>query len=104
MRAAGRGSAACAAFEESRRLEDGIGVTLYLADCYESLGDTARARSEYTRAELLAVDRGDPRWEVALRRAAALIPAIPAHPAGGPRGCRVLRDGRGAHVTVGVQA
>ncbi|MGH7434996.1 MAG: hypothetical protein ACRENE_04915 [Polyangiaceae bacterium] len=81
LRAAGRSSAACTAFEESRRLEDGIGVTLYLADCYESLGDTVRARSEYTRAELLAVERGDPRWEVALRRAAALVRAAPVRPA-----------------------
>lgn len=80
LRAAGLGSLACAVFEASRRLQEGIGVTLYLADCYESVGDTARARSEFTRAELLAVDRGDPRWEVARRRAAALEPTGLAPP------------------------
>jgi serine/threonine-protein kinase len=81
LRAAGLDSLACAAFEASRRLEEGVGVTLYLADCYESVGETARARSEFTRAELLAVSRGDPRWQVARRRVDALDPPHSAAPA-----------------------
>jgi hypothetical protein len=84
LRAAGLDALACAAFEASRHLEDGVGVTLYLADCYESVGEMARARSEFTRAELLAVSRGDPRWQVARRRVDALEPQHPAPAAASP--------------------
>src|SRR6185312_16290967 len=61
LRGAGRILEACAAFEESRRLDEGIGVTLYLADCHEQAGDRGRALREFRRAEALAVARGDAR-------------------------------------------
>ena len=78
LRAAGRYPEACAEFEASRRLDEGIGVTLYLADCYEHEGDRRRALSEFRRAEALAVARGDPRAAVAHQRAEALDRPIEA--------------------------
>ncbi len=72
LRGAGRYQEACADFEESRRLDDGIGVTLYLADCYEQAGNLPRALAEFRRAEALAVARGDARADVARRRAATI--------------------------------
>jgi hypothetical protein len=76
LRGQGRYAVACADFEESRRLDEGIGVTLYLADCYEQAGDLPRALGEYRRAEALAVARGDKRGAVARRRAEALEPRV----------------------------
>ncbi len=78
LRGQGRLPAACADFEESRRLDEGIGVTLYLADCYEQAGDVSRALTEFRHAEALAVARGDERAAVARRRADALEPRATA--------------------------
>jgi serine/threonine-protein kinase len=72
LRGAGRITEACAHFEESRRLDEGIGVTLYLADCYEHAGDLPRAVTEFRRAEALASVHGDKRAAVARRRAEAV--------------------------------
>ena len=68
--------AACVDFEESRRLEEGIGVTLYLADCWQRAGDLHRALTEFRRAEALARARGDRREAVARQRADALEPPV----------------------------
>ena len=35
---------ACAQLEQSQSIERGIGTMLYLAECYEKLGDLAKAR------------------------------------------------------------
>jgi hypothetical protein len=78
LRGEGRLPAACADFEESRRLDEGIGVTLYLADCYEQAGDVPRALLEFRNAEALAAARGDQRAAVARRRADALEPRATA--------------------------
>ncbi len=79
LRGEGRYPAACADFEESRRLVEGIGVTLYLADCYEHAGEVPRALAEFRRAEALAVARGDDkRAAVAHRRAEAIESPAPA--------------------------
>jgi hypothetical protein len=72
LRGQGLYPAACADFEESRRLDEGIGVTLYLADCYEQAGDVSRALTEFRHAEALAVAHGDERAVVARRRADAI--------------------------------
>jgi hypothetical protein len=72
LRGAGRVAEACADFEESRRLDEGIGVTLYLADCYQQAGDPRRARREFRRAQALAIARGDARADVAGQRADAI--------------------------------
>jgi len=65
-------TAARLVFEESRRLEDGIGVTLYVADCYQHEGELAGALAEFRRAAALARQRRDAREAVALRRAEAV--------------------------------
>ncbi len=111
LRGAGKIAAACVDFEESRRLEEGIGVTLYLADCYEHAGDLRRARSEYLRAESLAVARGDKRAAVARHRAEVLdrapqtaAPASTAQRWAGLATAAVGVAGVGIGVTFGVVA
>jgi hypothetical protein len=89
---------ACAKFAESKRLAPGLGVTLYLADCYEHIGRTASAWTEFRSAEGLARARNDKRADVARGRAQDLevkldritiivAPTIPQ------AGLVVLRDG-----------
>ncbi len=63
---------ACAKFAESKRLEPGIGVTLYLGDCYEHVGRTASAWAEFSAAEDAARLAHDSRARVAHERAARL--------------------------------
>jgi hypothetical protein len=63
---------ACAKFAESKRLAPGLGVTLYLADCYERIGRTASAWTEFRSAEGLARQRNDKRADVARGRAQTL--------------------------------
>ena len=67
---------ACAKFAESKRLAVGLGVTLYLADCYERIGRTASAWTEFRSAEGLARQRGDKRAELARTRAQAIEPKL----------------------------
>ena len=67
---------ACAHFAESKRLAPGIGVTLYLADCYQRLGKTASAWTEFRSAETMARAKGDNRADVARTRAHALEAAL----------------------------
>jgi hypothetical protein len=73
---AGQYADACGKFAESKRLAPGLGVTLYLADCYERIGRTASAWTEFKAAEGLARARGDQRAEVARGRAQALEPKL----------------------------
>jgi hypothetical protein len=67
-------------FEESRRLDDGIGVTLYVADCFQHEGNLPSALSEFRRAEALAKDRGDDRATVAHQRAEGVARQLKAAP------------------------
>ncbi|HEX4448118.1 MAG TPA: hypothetical protein VH044_15320 [Polyangiaceae bacterium] len=67
---------ACAHFAESKRLAPAIGVTLYLADCYQRLGKTASAWTEFHSAETLARAKGDNRADLARSRARALEAAL----------------------------
>ncbi|HXX70440.1 MAG TPA: hypothetical protein VEK07_24880 [Polyangiaceae bacterium] len=76
LRAAGLYADACPKFAQTQRLVPGIGVTLYLADCYEHLGRPAWAWSEFRKAERLALQRKDSRASVARSRAAALEPKL----------------------------
>jgi|HubBroStandDraft_1064217.scaffolds.fasta_scaffold03886_4 hypothetical protein len=69
---AGQYADACGKFAESKRLAPGLGVTLYLADCYERIGRTASAWTEFKTAEGLARARNDQRADVARGRAQAL--------------------------------
>jgi hypothetical protein len=65
--------AACMKFAASQRLEEGIGVSLWLADCLENNGQTASAWEQFERAATLAAKRSDPRELVARTRAAKLL-------------------------------
>jgi len=73
---AGRTADACARFVESRKLEEGIGVTLYLGDCYDRLGRTASAFTTYAAAAALARARNDARADVAEKRREKLAPRL----------------------------
>jgi hypothetical protein len=76
LRDAGNYATACPKFAESRGLANGVGVTLYLADCYQKVGRTQSAWTEFRNAERLARDKGDKRADVAAARAAALEPTL----------------------------
>ena len=95
---AGQNADACAKFAESKRLAPGLGVTLYLADCYERIGRTASAWTEFRSAEGLARERNDKRAEVARGRAQTLEPrldrlTITVAPTVPQAGLQILRDG-----------
>jgi hypothetical protein len=98
LRDAGQYVDACPQFAQSSRLAPGIGVSLYLADCYERVGRTASAWTEFNKAERLARERNDKRAELARSRAQALEPklsglTITVSPAVGHEGAEVLLDG-----------
>jgi serine/threonine-protein kinase len=89
---------ACAKFAESKRLAPGLGVTMYLADCYEHIGRTASAWTEFRAAEGLARARNDKRADVARQHAEALEPKldrlkIEVAPSVPRVGLSILRDG-----------
>jgi hypothetical protein len=95
---AGEYGDACPKFAESQKLAPGLGVTLYLADCYERLGRTASALIEFKRAVEIASSRGDKRGAVAAERAARLESRVPllsivVTPAARAQGVTVTRDG-----------
>jgi hypothetical protein len=70
--AAGRVEAACADLGESLRLQKGVGVALWTADCYERQGKLASAWSTFEQAITLAHARGDARETLAAERARKL--------------------------------
>jgi hypothetical protein len=76
LRAAGQYADACPQFAESSRLAPGVGVSLYLADCYERIGRTASAWTAFRNAEKLALERSDKRADLAHARAQALEPKL----------------------------
>jgi len=95
---AGNYADACAKYAESKRLAPGLGVTLYLADCYEHIGRTASAWTEFLAAEGLARQRNDKRADVAHQHAQALEPkldrlTITVAPTVPQAGLSILRDG-----------
>jgi tetratricopeptide (TPR) repeat protein len=67
---------ACPILEKSRAIGPGIGVDLYLADCYEALHKPARALRLLREAETLAVAKKDARQQVAHDKAAALASSV----------------------------
>src|SRR5882672_6309854 len=89
---------ACTKFAESKRLAPGLGVTLYLADCYERIGRTASSWAEFRSAEGLARERNDKRADVARGRAQTLEATldrltIAVAATVSQAGLQVLRDG-----------
>jgi hypothetical protein len=73
----GNYAAACPKFEESLRLEVGVGTQFNLADCWEHIGRTASARALFlgAAASAKAVGQSD-REQVLRERAAALEPRL----------------------------
>ncbi len=69
---------ACAAFEESNKLDAQVGTVLNLALCFEGWGKVASAQHWYLEAEKLAAIKSDAKRGAAARqRADALTPRIP---------------------------
>jgi hypothetical protein len=73
-----RAAEACPRFEESQKLDSGLGTQYHLADCYEAIGRLASAHTLFVevaaRARLLDQDQ---REKVARQRAEALEPQLP---------------------------
>lgn len=68
---------ACPKFEESNRLDPGIGVQFRLADCYEQVGRLARAWITFVDVAAASRSQGQTRREaVARQRAQALQPRL----------------------------
>nr|MCU0659854.1 hypothetical protein [Polyangiaceae bacterium] len=64
---------ACAKFEGSQKLDPGVGILLYLADCYRKAGRNASAWTTFREAATAAHHAGQAeREKVALRSAAEL--------------------------------
>ncbi len=75
--AAGDYAAACPKFEESLRLELGVGTQYHLADCWEHLGRSASAHALFLGAAASAKAAREAEREQVLReRAAALEPRL----------------------------
>jgi hypothetical protein len=73
----GRPSEACPRFEESDRLEPGLGTRFHLAACYEAVGKLASAHALFLEVAAEAKQRGqDERERLARQRAAALEPRL----------------------------
>jgi tetratricopeptide (TPR) repeat protein len=68
---------ACAAFEESVKLDPGIGGELNIGKCFEDWGKLGRALRSYQRAEAMAKDSKDPRLERIQKLIAQLEPTVP---------------------------
>jgi hypothetical protein len=77
LAAAGQYAQACPKFEESERLDPGIGTSYNLADCWEHVGKSASAWAGFLNVASLARAAGQSDREKAARdRAAALEPHL----------------------------
>src|SRR5687768_18046990 len=77
LHAAGRYAEACPKFAESQKLDAGVGTLLYLADCYEKIGQTASAWAGFREAAAAAKNAGqEEREKIARDRAAGLEPQL----------------------------
>ncbi len=102
LTAAGKFAEACPKFEESLRLNRGIGTQFNLADCWEKTGRLASAWGQFLEVAAGARAAGQPdREQVARDRASALEPKLSRlviEVAATPPGLEVKRDG----ATVGA--
>jgi serine/threonine-protein kinase len=89
---------ACPKFEQSRRLANGLGVTMYLADCFAKTGHPARALPLFREAEHMANERHDKRASAAHDRVEALEKTVPKLT------IRVKSTGAGLEVKIDDQA
>jgi hypothetical protein len=77
LMAAGRAADACPKFEESQRLDPGVGTLLNLARCYEQTGRFASAWGKYLEAASAAKAKGDAdREQKARDLAASVLPRV----------------------------
>lgn len=94
----GKFADACPKFEESERLDPGLGTMLFLADCYEKTGKIASAWGQFREAEAIAIKQSDQREQIAHDRAVRLEPKLSkvilkVDPANKVDGLHVTRDG-----------
>ena len=74
---AGHVQEACAKFEASEALQNGVGTLLLLGDCYQRAGRSASAWHTFQEAEAVAREQKDPeRAQLAAQRIAALEPRL----------------------------
>ncbi|HEY3234638.1 MAG TPA: hypothetical protein VGJ84_07970 [Polyangiaceae bacterium] len=93
----GDDAAACQKFEESRKIANGLGVTMYLADCLQKTKHPARALELFREAEQMAKARKDKREKLAHERMVQLEPSVSTLElklAGGQSAIEVLVDGQ----------
>jgi tetratricopeptide (TPR) repeat protein len=87
---------ACASFEESYKLDPGIGAQLNIAKCYEEWGKLGRAFTTYQAAEKAARDTGDKRADDIKGLIAELDSQVPRLtvnlPKDAPKGFQVTMD------------
>jgi hypothetical protein len=105
---AGKTAEACQAFESAKRLDfTAINLILRLGDCYERLGRTASAYSQYQQAASIAAAAKDARQSTAEERVAAVEPllarlAVAVAPGtAGSAGAAVVVVRRNGEVVVG---
>ena len=94
----GRAREACPKFEESQRLDPGLGTQFNLASCYEQLGKLASAYTLFMSVAATAhATKQDQREQVARERAEAVRPQLTKLaimvPAGVQGGIEIERDG-----------
>ncbi len=78
LMAEGRTAEACPRFEESQRLDSGLGTQYHLADCYELVGRLASAHTLFLEVAAQAEALGQKRREqLARERAEAVLPKLP---------------------------
>lgn len=89
---------ACPKLAESERLDPGIGTLLWLADCYENVGQTASAWASFKEAAAAAAQKHDNRERVARERATRVESklsrlTISVAPGAAIEGLTIHRDG-----------
>jgi tetratricopeptide (TPR) repeat protein len=72
-----RYSEACPKFEDSNKLDPGIGGQLNIGKCYEEWGKIGRAYRAYAEAEAQAKESKDPRLDKIHELVAAIEPQVP---------------------------
>lgn len=102
----GKLTEACPMYEASYHADPKLGALLHAADCQEKIGRTATAWAEFNDAVELAHKVGDPREDLAKRRATALEPKLAKLHLTPPKqlipGLSVKRDGADITILVGT--
>ena len=103
LAASGRYAEACPKFEESQRLDPGIGTQFNLADCFEHTGRTATAWALFLDVASAAGGNGQQaRESVARKRAATLEPRLSRLTIEAPKSLTGLEVRRNGEIVNGV--